>query len=102
MKAYMVIRAVIHDRDKFITGYATRVAKLVEQFGGKYLVRTPKTIALEGISDEHNSVVISEWPSLDDAQRFWRSSEYQEVKRLREGVADCYVLLFEAESLSGH
>ena len=101
MKAYMVIRAVIHDRDRFISGYGTEVAKLVERFGGKYLVRTPQVTALEGITDQHNSVVISEWPSLEAAQRFWRSEEYQEVKKLREGIADCYVLLFEAESLSG-
>lgn len=101
MRAYMVIRAVIHDRDRFISGYGTEVAKLVERFGGKYLVRTPQVTALEGITDQHNSVVISEWPSLEAAQRFWRSEEYQEVKKLREGIADCYVLLFEAESLSG-
>ena len=26
--------------------------------------------------------------------------EYQEVKKLREGIADCYVLLIESDALS--
>jgi uncharacterized protein (DUF1330 family) len=83
MKAYMLVRAVIHDREKFVNGYGTEAAKLVEKFG-----------------DEHNSVVISEWPSKEAAQDFWNSEEYQEAKKLREGIADCYVLLIESDALS--
>ena len=63
-------------------------------------MRAPGAIALEGINDEQNSVVISEWPSKEAAQNFWNSDEYQEVKKLREGIADCYVLLIESDDLS--
>ena len=100
MKAYMLVRAVIHDREKFVNGYGAEAAKLVEKFGGKYLVRAPGALALEGINDQQNSVVISEWPSKEAAQNFWNSDEYQEVKKLREGIADCYVLLIESDTLS--
>ena len=57
-------------------------------------------MALEGIEDENNSVVISEWSSKEAAENFWNSNEYQEVKKLREGIADCYVLVIESDSLS--
>ena len=100
MKAYMLVRAVIHDREKFVNGYGTEAAKLVEKFGGKYMVRAPGALALEGINDEHNSVVISEWPSKEAAKDFWNSDEYQQLKKLREGIADCYVLLIESDDLS--
>jgi uncharacterized protein (DUF1330 family) len=97
MKAYMIVRCVIHDRDKFISGYGLEAAKLVEQFGGKYLIRAPGGIPLEGIESTNNSVVISEWPSKEKALEFWNSKEYQEVKKLREGIADCKVIVIEAD-----
>ena len=97
MDAYMIVRCVIHDRDKFISGYGLEAAKLVEQFGGKYLIRAPGGIPLEGIESTNNSVVISEWPSKEKALEFWNSKEYQEVKKLREGIADCKVIVIEAD-----
>ena len=100
MKAYMLVRAVIQDREKFVNGYGKAAAKLVDKYGGKDKVSAPGAIALEGINDEPNSVVISEWPSKEAAQNFWNSDEYQEVKKLREGIADCYVLLIESDDLS--
>ena len=59
MKAYMMVRAVIKDREKFVNGYGAEAAKLVDKFGGKYLVRARGAIPLDGIDDEQNSVVIS-------------------------------------------
>lgn len=100
MKAYMIVRAVIHDLDGFVNGYGVEAAKLVDKFGGKYLVRAPGAIALEGIESENNSVVISEWPSKEQAQNFWNSDEYKEVKKLREGMADCYVIIIETDAIN--
>jgi uncharacterized protein (DUF1330 family) len=100
MKAYMIVRCVIHDREKFISGYGTEAAKLLEKYGGKYLIRAPGAIPLEGIDDDNNSVVISEWPSKERALEFWNSDEYQEIKKLREGIAECKVLVIEAEGIT--
>ena len=52
MKAYMIVRCVIHDREKFISGYGAQAAKLLEKYGGKYLIRAPGAIPLEGIEEE--------------------------------------------------
>jgi len=100
MKAYMIVRCVIHDREKFISGYGTEASKLLEKYGGKYLIRAPGAIPLEGIDDDNNSVVISEWPSKERALEFWNSDEYQEIKKLREGIAECKVLVIEAEGIT--
>ena len=100
MKAYMIVRCVIHDREKFISGYGTEAAKLIEKYGGKYLIRAPGAIPLEGIKEDNNSVVISEWPSKERALEFWNSNEYQEIKKLREGIAECKVLVIEAEGIT--
>lgn len=100
MKAYMIVRCVIHDREKFVNGYGTEAAKLVKQFGGKYLIRAPGATALEGIKATNNSVVISEWPSKAKALEFWNSDEYQAVKKLREGISECKVLVIESEDIT--
>ena len=100
MKAYMIVRCVIHDREKFISGYGAQAAKLLEKSGGKYLIRAPGAIPLEGIDEDNNSVVISEWPSKERALEFWNSDEYQEIKKLREGIAECKVLVIEADTIT--
>jgi len=100
MKAYMIVRCVIHDREKFISGYGAQAAKLIEEYGGKYLIRAPGAIPLEGIEEDNNSVVISEWPSKERALEFWNSNEYQEIKKLREGIAECKVLVIEADAIT--
>ena len=97
MKTFMIVRAVLHDRERFIEEYAQYAAPLVTQFGGRYILRSPKTVVLEGIQDTNNSVVISEWPSMEKAQEFWNSEEYQQLKKERETLADCYVILVQAE-----
>ena len=100
MKAYMIVRCVIHDREKFISGYGAQAAKLLEKYGGKYLIRAPGAIPQEGIDEDNNSVVISEWPSKERALEFWNSDEYQEIKKLREGIAECKVLVVEADAIT--
>jgi len=104
MPAYLIITAHIRDRHAFLSGYAPRAAELVERFGGRYVLRAPGASVLEGTGADGASVVISEWPDRTAALAFWNSPEYAEVKRLREGLADCEVLLIEApaiESVTG-
>ena len=92
MAAYMLIAAKISDRDAFKTGYGQAAAKLVSQFGGEYLVLAPGAELLEA----YTSIAISKWPDKATAKAFWNSPEYDEVKKLREGLADVEVLLVEA------
>ena len=96
-KAYMIVFATIHDRENFVTNYGPAAAKLTEIFGGKYLIRAPGGIPLEGMDSSNPSVVISEWPNKAAAEKFWHSEEYNEVKKLREEIADCKVLLVESD-----
>lgn len=100
MPAYMIVTAKIADRDAFISGYGAAAAKLVAQFGGRYVLRGPGVERLEGSFGDGASMVISEWPDKDAARAFWNSPEYAEAKKLREGIADCQVLLIEAARIN--
>lgn len=99
MPAYMIVTAKIADRDAFIAGYGAAAARLVAQFGGRYVLRAPGAELLEGGFGEGASMVISEWPDRAAARAFWSSPEYAEVKKLRDGIADCQVLLIEAQTI---
>lgn len=101
MPAYMVVTASIKDRDAFIAGYGAAAGALVEKMGGRYVLRGPGVELLEGDFGDGASMVISEWPDKAAAKAFWNSPEYQEVKKLREGCADCQVLLIEGAKING-
>lgn len=100
MAAYMIVTAHISDRERFVNGYGKAAGELVTRFGGRYILMGPGAELLEGEFGGGASVVISEWPDKDAAKQFWNSPEYQEVKKLREGLAEVQVLLIEAPQLA--
>ena len=97
MPAYLVISAQINDRERFLAGYAQAAAALTARFGGEYVLRAPGAEVIEG---EHpgGSVVISRWPDRAAALAFWTSTEYAGVRKLRDGIAECQVLLVDDTS----
>jgi uncharacterized protein (DUF1330 family) len=95
MTAWLIITAVIHDRAAFMAGYGPAAAKLVAQFGGDYVIRAPGAELLEGAGDAGASVVVSRWPDRAAALAFWNSPDYAAVRPLRDGIADCRVMLVE-------
>jgi uncharacterized protein (DUF1330 family) len=98
VSAYMIVYAAVKDRKKFMHDYAPVASRLVEKFGGHYMLRAPAAEVIEGDRQSGLSVVISEWPDKESILRFWNSPEYQEAKQLREGIADCEVTIVEAPS----
>lgn len=101
MPAYMIVTAKIHELESFRENYGKAAAALVAKRGGKYLLMGGGAQMLEGENWDNASMVISEWPDKQTALDFWNSEEYQEIKKMREGIADCQVMLMEAPSLTG-
>ena len=58
----------------------------------------PDGQVLEGDGPDQVSVVIEEWPDKETVLRFWNSPEYAEVRKLREGLADCRVVVVESDT----
>lgn len=98
MPAYLIVTAALHDREAFLAGYGAAAARLVQSLGARYRLMRPDGLVLEGDGPERVSVVIEEWPDRDTVLRFWNSPEYAEVRRLREGLADCRVVVVESEA----
>lgn len=93
MAAYLVVEAVITDREQF-AAYAQAVPELVARFGGEYLVLGGAQEALEGEWGDVR-LVVHRWPDMASARRFWNSPDYAEVRKLREGAGEFRVMLIE-------
>lgn len=62
--------------------YKTRVAPLVERYGGRYVVLGGKVDLVEGQWRPAFPVMI-EFPNLEQAHRWYASDEYAALKALR-------------------
>jgi uncharacterized protein (DUF1330 family) len=81
MPAYLIANIEVTDPAGF-EQYRAKVSPLIAQFGGRYLVRGGEVRTLEGALPIHRLVVV-EFPSLEVAQRFYDSAEYQPLLKLR-------------------
>lgn len=81
MPGYILASLDIHDPEQ-MKAYSARVPSVIKAFGGRYLVRGARATGIEG-EFPLRSITILEFPSIEEAQRFWDSAEYRECKALR-------------------
>jgi uncharacterized protein (DUF1330 family) len=62
--------------------YKARISPVVEKFGGRYLVRGGPFEVMEGDWRPVFPVLI-QFPSMEQARRWYDSEEYRELKQLR-------------------
>jgi uncharacterized protein (DUF1330 family) len=86
-EAYIVTEVdVIGNMELFQRDYAAHAQGTVEPFGGHYLARGGRVLGTEGAPPK-GRIVISEFPSFDDAKA-WRYSEaYMKIVTVREREA---------------
>ena len=83
-KAYIIANITVTDPDQYAT-YRAGTPAAIARHGGRFLVRGGTIHPLEGALDLDRLVVI-EFPSLDAAQTFYRSPEYEPLRQLREAA----------------
>lgn len=83
MTAYIVAHVDVQDWEKY-REYMKHTPRCIAMFGGRFVARGGEMVTLEGPA-ETLRVVLIEFPSLERATAFYRSPEYAETKRLREG-----------------
>jgi len=93
MPAYLIAHLDITDPSLF-ESYRAAVPGVIAGFGGRYLVRGGAVEVLEGEWQVPRLVILA-FDSLDQAKRFYRSPEYQEILPLRLAAAKGDVVLVE-------
>jgi uncharacterized protein (DUF1330 family) len=83
--AYVVYQGEVTDPERY-DDYKTRAAASIVAAGGRYLVRGGDVEVLEGEAPAGRTVVL-EFPTMQAALDWYRSDEYTEIRKVREGAA---------------
>lgn len=98
MKYYAIGEIEVTDQS-WVPNYLKNVTRMVEEHGGRYLVRTSKIVQLEG-ERRSQVVVVIEWPSKEAAQSFYVSEEYRPYLKSRLAGARNHMLLVAGEDFA--
>ena len=88
MPAYVIVDVTVTD-PKEMEEYRKQVPATLAKYGGRFIVRGGAHQTLEG-DWKPNRLVVLEFPSMEQARRWYDSEEYREPKaiRLRAGRAN--------------
>ena len=86
MTAYAILDIEIHDIEPYMR-YMACVKPLIEQFGGRYLVRGGEFEVIEG-DCQPARLVLLEFPDWDAIEAFYQSAGYRALKQLRESCSN--------------
>ena len=81
MPAYVVVDVTVTDQ-ALMEEYRKQVPATLAKYGGRFLVRGGAHQTVEG-DWKPNRLVILEFPSMAQAQRWYDSEEYREPKAMR-------------------
>jgi uncharacterized protein (DUF1330 family) len=93
MPAYVFAAIQVQDAQVY-EEYKRLVPATVERYGGRYLVRGGRCESVEG-GLRPGRVILLEFPTYEDAERWYRSPEYAAVKGLRQSAAETDLLIME-------
>jgi uncharacterized protein (DUF1330 family) len=93
MPAYMIANVRFTNPEK-APEYGRQVPATIEKYGGRYLARGGQAEVAEGDWQLHR-VAIVEFPSLEQAKRWYDSEEYRAIKDLRLEHADSQIVFVE-------
>ncbi len=85
MTAYVIYQGEVLDPARY-DEYKTKAAASIAAAGGRYLVRGGELEVLEGDPLAWRTVVL-EFPTRRAAVEWYRSDEYCEIRKIREGAA---------------
>jgi len=91
-KGYLVARVRVHNEEGF-KKFLEMTKTLVEQYGGKVLVRNPNPEIREG--NQAGLVTVIEFENVETARKFYESKQYSNAKNIRELAADTDLILVE-------
>ena len=89
---YMIANYQINDQAGF-QQYLDAAGSLVAQYNGRVIVFNLHATAVEG--SPKSVIAIAEFPTLEDAQRFYNSPEYTAAKQFRIASTEGAVIITE-------
>lgn len=96
MPAYIVSVCKFTNMTAELKDYAQKSAELAHRHGGKYIVRSKANEIMEGESLDGKSVVILEFPTMEQLVTYVKGDEYQKnIKPMRKGTGIYDIGIFD-------
>lgn len=93
MAAYVIAEIEVTDPAAY-EEYRKQVPGVIAKYGGKYVVRGGKVESLEGGWSPRRLAVV-EFPSMDQALKFYRSADYAPLIKLRQKASRGKLIIVE-------
>ncbi len=93
MKGYVVANVHVEDPAGY-ENYRSRTAAIIDQYGGRFLVRGGLVEIREG-DPGIGRLIILEFPDMEAARTFYESPEYREILPLRLASSTTTLLAVE-------
>ena len=93
MPGYVLAEIEITNPDGY-REYTTMVPATIQKYGGRFLVRGGRSDVLEGDWPQRRRVII-EFPSYEQARKWFDSPEYEKPKAMRQANSKGRLLLLE-------
>jgi uncharacterized protein (DUF1330 family) len=97
MSVYMIIEIEVIDEDMYAE-YMEKVPATVEKYGGRYIIRGGTVTPLSG-GWRPERIIVLEFPSAEQMQRWNMSPEYLEVAPLRVRSTKTRAIALEGYSI---
>ena len=81
MPAYMIARVDVTDPER-LGDYLAHTPRILDRFGGRFIVRGAPVTTVEG-PQETNRIVVIEFPTVEAAHEFYDCDEYGLAKAIR-------------------
>jgi uncharacterized protein (DUF1330 family) len=91
-KGYVIVHVTVNDTENY-SNYAAAGLGVLEEFGGKILVRGGKAEVREGQLRDRNIVI--EFASFDKAVEWYESEQYAPALAIRKECADSDFVIVE-------
>lgn len=91
--ALLISDVSVRDADTFQI-YRTRAATSIERYGGKYLARGGEIEQFEGTWSPR-TIIIVEFPSIEQARAWYRSPEYASALEVRDKALSRNLILVD-------
>ena len=93
MAAYVIGDIEVTDPAAF-QEYRNRLGATIEQYGGRFVIRGGRVNSKEGEWQPHRLLML-EFPSFEQAERWYNSSEYKPLIAIREKAARTHLIIAE-------
>jgi len=95
-KGYLLGQITISDKSQYKL-YDSKIGNVIEEFGGRYLVKGGLRMVKEGNPSFQRDVLV-EFKDIETAQRFFSSQKFKEISEFRKAGSSGFLLLLNGET----